>query len=272
MRRKGTLTLRRDDGRIVCETVVVADRWGRRLRGLLGKRRLHPGQGLLLRPCFSIQTMFMRFPIDAVFLDHDLVVLKIDSSLKPFRTSSCRGAREVVELSAGECARRGLAVGDHVAWASQVQTVDGVPVAPTDLSEEATGRDEPRGSVVLASSDARFVKLARFLLDGKGIEVTATVPPEKLAGAVQGENTVDAVVLDAQDAVSESLKAANAARALRPEVPIFLVGEGRAAERAPAGVEIYDKWNETDELLAAIERSLRDDDVETDEPAVHQSS
>ncbi len=58
--------------------------------------------------------LFMRFPIDAVFLDSDRRVLKIVENLRPWRTASCRGAREVVELSAGECRRRGLAVGERL--------------------------------------------------------------------------------------------------------------------------------------------------------------
>jgi uncharacterized membrane protein (UPF0127 family) len=253
VRRRGTQTLRREDGRIVCEKVVVADRTWLRLKGLLGRRSLPAGEGIVLRPGFSIHTAFMRFPIDAVFLDQDLVVLKISAPLRPFHTASCRGAREVVELSAGECARRGLAVGDRVAWASQATVLDtpvGAPVVPVE--------PEIRGRVALASRDARFVKLTRFLLDGKGIESGTSVPPEKLIDVVETDDDLDAVILDAQDAVAQALATANAARALRPDVSILIVGEGEASQRAPVGVRIYDKWNETDDLLDAIETILKD--------------
>jgi uncharacterized membrane protein (UPF0127 family)/CheY-like chemotaxis protein len=244
----------------VCETVVVADRWTRRLRGLLGRRRLDPGEGLLLRPSFSIHTAFMRFPIDAVFLDHDLVALKIVEGLRPFRTASCRGAREVVELSAGECARRGHKVGDRVAWASQWAMTPGTAATGGRVRSEM----EPRGRVVIASRDARFVKLVRFLLEGKGIEA-AVVTNGKLEEALEREAEVDAVVLDAQDAVSATLATANAARTLRPEVAILNAGESTAAERAPLGIRLYDKWNETDELLAAVEDLLTEElDPEVD--------
>ena len=266
MRRRGTLTLRRDDGRVICETVVVADRWTRRLRGLLGRKRLEPDEGLLLRPSFSIHTVFMRFPIDAVFIDHDLMVLKIEAGMRPFRTASCRGAREVVELRAGECARRGLSVGDRIAWASQVS----LPLEGTPASA-VVHESESRGRVVVASRDARFVKLVRFLLDGKGIETAASVPAEKLIATLERDPDVDVVVLDAQDAVAPTLANANAARALRPEVPVFVAGETRAAERAPAGVRIYDKWNETDDLLAAVEDVL-DDDIDPEAPPVGHSA
>jgi len=249
-RRRGTLTLRREDGRIICEHVKIADTYMRRTVGLLGRKTLPPDEGIVLRPSFSIHTFFMRFPIDLIFLDQDLVVIKLAENLRPFHTSSCRGAREVVELAAGECARAGLAVGDRVAWASHTTTA-------TATTAGDRGRQEgPRGRVLLASRDARFVKLARFLLDGKGIETAAAVPTDRLSAALSREGDIDAVVLDAHDSLSSSLAAANAARAVRPEVPIVIVAESQSAERAPAGVRIYDKWDETEEFVAAVEEAI----------------
>jgi uncharacterized protein len=87
------------------------------MRGLLGRGRLEPGSGLLLRPAFSIHTMFMRFPIDVVFLDRDLRVVDIRPSLGPWRAASVRGARAVLELAAGEAERRDLASGDRLTLA-----------------------------------------------------------------------------------------------------------------------------------------------------------
>lgn len=56
----------------------------------------------------------MRFPIDAVFLDRDLVVLSVSSHLKPWRTAGKRGAKAVLELPAGEAKRAGLQPGDEL--------------------------------------------------------------------------------------------------------------------------------------------------------------
>lgn len=209
----------------------------------------------------------MRFPIDVVFLDHDLVVLRIDPGVRPFHTSSCRGAREVVELAAGECARRGLAVGDRVAWASHA-----AELPPAVGPRRPPLESEPKGRVIVASGDARFVKLARFLLDGKGIETVATVPSEKLLDALDSETGLDALLLDAQDAVAATLATANEARTLRPDVPIVIVGETRAAERSPAGVRIYDKWNETDELIAAVESLIDEHSYEPEESPLGQGA
>jgi uncharacterized protein len=111
-------TLRRDDGTIVCERCTVADRPLTRLRGLLGRDGLEPGEGLLLRPASAVHTYFMRFPIDVVFLDRALVVLGISDGVDPWRATSRRGAKAVLELPAGESFRRGLSVGDQLTLAA----------------------------------------------------------------------------------------------------------------------------------------------------------
>jgi uncharacterized membrane protein (UPF0127 family) len=246
VRKVPNLTLRREDGRVVAESVVVADSTGRRLRGLLGKKELPSGHGVLLRPAWSIHTAFMRFPIDVVFLDADQIVIKIVPNLQSFKTASCRGAREVVELRAGECERRGLALGDRVAWAARAAD-EAAPIPVADLEGER------RGAVVLASADQRYLKLVRFLLDGKGIGVVASVPPQGAAEAAGGESA-DVVVIDA-GAVTEGLRLANVTRSRRPEATVVLVGED-AVERGPAGMRVYEKWDDTDGVVAAIEDAI----------------
>jgi uncharacterized protein len=108
---KAHTTIEDADGRVVCERCTVADRPLTRLRGLLGRRALPAGEGILLRPAPSIHTWFMRFPIDAVFLSAELEVLAVRSQLPAWRIAAWRGARAVLELAAGEADRRGLAPG-----------------------------------------------------------------------------------------------------------------------------------------------------------------
>jgi uncharacterized protein len=111
---RGTVVLTRKDGSVVCERSVVADRMLSRMKGLLGRRSLPAGEGLLIRPAPSIHTFFMRFPIDAVFLSRAGAVMKISADVGPWRTRSCRRAYAVLELAAGEAARRGITIGDHL--------------------------------------------------------------------------------------------------------------------------------------------------------------
>jgi len=112
------LILRRADGEVVCERCTLANSPLTRLRGLLGRGGLDSGEGLLLQPASSIHTFFMRFPIDAVFLDRALVVVGIAGGVEPWRAASRRGANAVLELPAGESFRRGLSEGDQLTLAA----------------------------------------------------------------------------------------------------------------------------------------------------------
>jgi len=98
-------------GRVVCPSCAVADRPLSRLRGLLGRRRLAAGEGLLLKPAPSIHTCFMRFAIDAVFLDDEMRVLDVRADLRPWRFAGVRRSRAVLELAEGEARRLGIAPG-----------------------------------------------------------------------------------------------------------------------------------------------------------------
>ena len=57
---------------------------------------------------------FMRFPIDAVFLDRDLVVLKVVEDLPPWRMAAQRGAKAVLELPVGVIEATQTSAGDAV--------------------------------------------------------------------------------------------------------------------------------------------------------------
>jgi uncharacterized membrane protein (UPF0127 family) len=107
-----TRPVRRADGALVCERCTVADSPLRRMRGLLGKRDLPCDEGVLLRPAGSVHTFFMRFAIDIVFLDREGRVVRVAAGVRPWRTAAARGAKAVLELRAGESARRGIAAGD----------------------------------------------------------------------------------------------------------------------------------------------------------------
>jgi uncharacterized membrane protein (UPF0127 family) len=102
------------------------------MRGLLGRQSLPAGEGLLLTPAPSVHTAFMRFPIDVVFLDRDLQVLKLVQGLTPWRIASARRARATLELAAGEAHARGVRVGDSLGLGS------------LDEVRAAIGRARPR--------------------------------------------------------------------------------------------------------------------------------
>jgi len=97
------------------------------------------------------------------------------------------------------------------------------------------------------------VRLARFLLGGRDLEVEELTAPERLPEAIL-EPTLDLAVLDGGAAIAEALRTANAARARRPEVPIVIAAD--TGGKSPGGVRVFDRWNETEELLLDVERLL----------------
>lgn len=109
-----TVSLTTVDGEVVCAHCFVADSPWSRMRGLLGRRGLETGEGLLLRPTGSVHTFFMRFPIDVVFLSREGEVLKVARALPAWRTAGARRAKAVLELAADEAERRGVRVGTRL--------------------------------------------------------------------------------------------------------------------------------------------------------------
>lgn len=101
----------------LAHTVIMADTFRSRLTGLLGRSYLPRGWCLVLEPCRSVHTMFMRFNIDIAFLDKNRQVVQIIHNLAPFSFSGrVRKARLAVELPAGTLALTRTSVGDMVKW------------------------------------------------------------------------------------------------------------------------------------------------------------
>jgi uncharacterized protein len=93
---------------------LAASPW-RRARGLLGRRALPVGAGLVLRPCAWVHTVGMAFPIDVVHLDAGGRVLRVVPNLRPWRLGPfVWGSRVAVELPAGTVAPTGTRAGDLV--------------------------------------------------------------------------------------------------------------------------------------------------------------
>ena len=85
-------------------------------RGLLGCKSLKAGQGMLIEPCNSIHTFFMKFSIDAVFLGKDHRVVAIHANMPPQRFVRVGKAVSVLELMAGQVEQLHLVKGDSVVW------------------------------------------------------------------------------------------------------------------------------------------------------------
>lgn len=100
---------------VVCSQCLFCNSALFRLKGLLGKAGLGAEEGIWLKPCNSIHMFFMKFPIDALFLDKDLRIVKIYHSIQPWRISSLIfKASSVVEIQAGRAKLLNLEVGDQL--------------------------------------------------------------------------------------------------------------------------------------------------------------
>jgi uncharacterized membrane protein (UPF0127 family) len=267
-------------GNAVCVS-EVADRALPRMRGLIGRRGLPAGEGLLLRPAPSIHTAFMRFPIDAVFLDRELHVLEVVERLRPWRMASKRGARAVLELPAGESARRGVRAGDRLELRGRESAIGTMPVAAGDLRDAAVaGRAEraasaanvemSRGlpmvpsdegrpllvarlrplSVVIISPDHRFATVMALLLSRRNCSVTTTANAGRASELVAREGA-GVVIVDADARQADAAIAA--VEALMPPIGLLLVAEDARSELM--GRQAFSKWGPFDELMPAIERA-----------------
>jgi hypothetical protein len=262
-------------GNTVC-VGEVADRPLSRMRGLIGRRGLPAGEGLLLRPAPSIHTAFMRFPIDAVFLDRELRVLLIVECLLPWRMASKRGARAVLELSAGESTRRGLRVGDRLELRDRRRTaLNGQdspsaqdlpspagafgPVAlatpPRLMAVPPSGEAHPVRvarlrplSVVIITPDHRFATVMSLLLARRNCSVTTTANVGRAKDLIAREGA-GVVIVDA-DAPRADVAIA-AVDALVPPLGLLLVAEDAADDQV--GQATFAKWGPFDELARAVE-------------------
>jgi uncharacterized protein len=255
--RAGALILRReDDGRVLCDRCVLADTLWRRLRGLIGRRELEPGAGIVLRPSWSVHTFFLAYPIDVLFVDADQIVTKVVSDLRPWSWAFCREARDVVELRAGECVQAGLAVGQRLAWAAQ-------PSRPPDFAADTTAVPGPATTatengttrVLLGTADDRFLRLARFLLTRSEVEVEVTKRLVKTIDLVE-RHRPDVVVIDATESLGEAARIVAALEALHPHVAVMVVFDGEPP-RWTTGLKVTEKWEALETLTDDV-RALAD--------------
>ncbi len=102
-------------GTVVAERCRVAQGIRQRIFGLHLWPELQTGEGLLLPGANSIDTTFMRYVMDAVFIDGDRRVTKVVHDMKPWRiVPLARGAKDCIELPGGAAAASGTEVGDEL--------------------------------------------------------------------------------------------------------------------------------------------------------------
>jgi uncharacterized protein len=106
---------------VLGDAVTLADTSLTRLFGLLGKRRLSDGAGLLILPSQGVHTLGMMFPIDVLFLGDDFRVRSVRERLRPFRVTAIDfQTAGVLELPSGTAARTGTTAGDALEFSPPI--------------------------------------------------------------------------------------------------------------------------------------------------------
>ncbi len=110
----GLRVVNRSRGTTLADRVEVATSFWARARGVMGRRSLPKGFGLVIAPCGSVHLFLVRVPLDIVHLDADGVVLRV-VSLRPSSVGPrVRGSAVVVEVPAGAAARAETRAGDVI--------------------------------------------------------------------------------------------------------------------------------------------------------------
>lgn len=92
----------KETGLVVASHAKEAKSITQRMLGLMFSKSIPNGDALWIRPCNSIHTFFMNYPIDVLFIDKNLRVIKIYENLKPWRITPIHfRCASVLELSGG---------------------------------------------------------------------------------------------------------------------------------------------------------------------------
>lgn len=100
-------------GSVVATSIEEAKGPWRSFRGLMLRKGLPDGHGMVFRPAKGIHTQFMRFPIDLIFLDKHNQVVKVRPSMRPWRFDFTNAAA-VIEMTGGAAAHTDIRPGDQL--------------------------------------------------------------------------------------------------------------------------------------------------------------
>jgi uncharacterized membrane protein (UPF0127 family) len=123
---------------VVSDNCHFANTVLKRMVGLLNRGQFGQGEGLLLDRCYGIHTFGMRFPIDVLFLDKDLHVIRAVRALPPYRTCVVKKSVYVLEVPVGALDASHTVEGDQI----QIRTAN----TDTTTSVRAVGTENVSSS------------------------------------------------------------------------------------------------------------------------------
>ena len=104
--------LDKDTGVTIIENLKLAYSFMKRLKGLMFDKQMQPQSGVHIKPCTSVHTFFMKFPIDVIYVDKEMRIVGLEQSLKPGEIGKrYKNVHSVIELEAGKILELGIIVG-----------------------------------------------------------------------------------------------------------------------------------------------------------------
>lgn len=105
----------KSNNKILASKVIIADTFINRFKGLMFKERLEEDSAMLIFPCNSVHTFFMKFPLDILFISKEYEVLYVIENMLPENISSIiRKAFWVLELPVGTIEKTNIKKGDYL--------------------------------------------------------------------------------------------------------------------------------------------------------------
>lgn len=110
-----SLTNTTQNSELISKKIIFAHSFWERGRGLLGRETIDPDSVMWLKPCNNIHTMFMKFALDVVFVDRNLIVRSIHRNVKPWLPLLFSwGAHSAFEFLAGTLENKNINIGDQL--------------------------------------------------------------------------------------------------------------------------------------------------------------
>jgi uncharacterized protein len=114
------ILMNKGNGKIIAVSVMTADSFFKRLKGLMFTKELLPQSALYIYPCREIHTFFMNYNIDVLYLDINNIIVAIDEDMKPGKIGkNYKNAVAVVELPSGKIKETYIAIGQAVEFITE---------------------------------------------------------------------------------------------------------------------------------------------------------
>jgi uncharacterized protein len=103
------------NGAELANEITKAYHFFARLKGLMFSKSLPEGHGLHIKPCRSIHTFFMSYPIDVLYLNKDFEIVGLQESFQPSKIGQVfKNGYSVLELPVGTVKKTGSKIGDKI--------------------------------------------------------------------------------------------------------------------------------------------------------------